>query len=301
VCEKLARLSWRITVPTRHEVSARHLQMLPTVDIRSADIHDPVALAHLVEGHDAVVNLVAILHGDETAFNRAHVALAQTIAQACILSGVTRLVHVSALGASPKAPSMYQRSKARGELALQSEHLDLTILRPSVIFGAQDKFLNVFAKLQQVFPLIPLAGASTRFQPVWVEDVAQAIVNCLDDAGTSGQTYDLCGPDILSLRQLVEMAGRLGGTNQGKGRPIIELPLVLGRFQAALMSLLPGEPLMSRDNLDSMKVDNVADGLLPGLQALGIDPTPLEVIAPQYLARVARQSVFQSTRSRAGR
>ncbi len=301
LCQKLAQLSWRVTLPTRHRESARHLQTLPLLDVMIADVHDPVALTRLVAGHDAVVNLVAVLHGDEARFNRVHVELAQTIAKACQAAGVKRLIHVSALGATLDAPSMYQRSKARGELALQAAGLDLTVLRPSVIFGAEDRFLNMFAKLQQIFPLIPLAGASTRFQPVWVDDVAQAIVNCLLRKETSGMVYDICGPDILTLKQLVQLSGCASGVNRGKGRPVFELPMALGRLQAALMALAPGEPLMSRDNLDSMQVDNVTDGRLPGLLSLGISPGSVAAIAPQYLSAGSKQSEFQGLRAHAGR
>ena len=305
VCQKLALLPLRITLPTRRPENAKHLQSLPTVDVLQADVHDEAALARLLAGHDAVVNLVAILHGTEAAFNRVHVELPQKLARACQTAGVRRVVHVSALGAALDAPSMYQRSKARGEQVLnasmQAGALDLTLLRPSVIFGAEDKFLNVFAKLQQIFPIIPLAGADTRFQPVWVDDVAQAIVQCLQDPQTAGQTFDLCGPAVMTLRQLVEFSGKASGVRHGQGRPVFGLPLALGRLQAALMSLAPGEPLMSRDNLDSMAVDNITDGRLPGLAALGITSASVEAVASVYLSARGKRSVFQDMRRTAGR
>ena len=301
VCQKLALLPLRITLPTRRPDNAKHLQSLPTVDVLQADVHDEAALARLVAGHDAVVNLIAILHGTEAAFNRVHVELPQKLARACQAAGVRRVVHVSALGAALDAPSMYQRSKARGEQVLKASALDLTLLRPSVIFGAEDKFLNVFAKLQQIFPVIPLAGADTRFQPVWVDDVAQAIVQCLQDPQTAGQTFDLCGPDVMTLRQLVEFSGKASGIRHGQGRPVFGLPLALGRLQAALMGLAPGEPLMSRDNLDSMAVDNITDGHLPGLAALGITPSSVEAVASAYLSARGKRSVFQDLRKTAGR
>ena len=305
VCQKLALLPLRITLPTRRPENAKQLQSLPTVDVLQADVHDEAALARLLAGHDAVVNLVAILHGTEAAFNRVHVELPQKLARACQTAGVRRVVHVSALGAALDAPSMYQRSKARGEQVLnasmQAGALDLTLLRPSVIFGAEDKFLNVFAKLQQIFPIIPLAGADTRFQPVWVDDVAQAIVQCLQDPQTAGQTFDLCGPAVMTLRQLVEFSGKASGIRHGQGRPVFGLPLALGRLQAALMSLAPGEPLMSRDNLDSMAVDNITDGRLPGLAALGITAASVEAVASVYLSARGKRSVFQDMRRTAGR
>lgn len=301
LCEKLARLTCQVTVPTRHIGNAKHLQVMPQVTLLRVDVHNEPALAALLKGHDAVVNLVAILHGTEAAFNRAHVDLPQTLARACLAAGVKRVVHVSALGAASDAPSMYQRSKARGEQVLRSAGLDLTVLRPSVIFGAEDKFLNLFAKLQRIFPVVPLAGAGTRFQPVWVEDVANAIVRCLQDAETTGQTFDICGPDVVTLKQLVQLAAKASGINQGRGRPVISLPMALGRAQAALMALAPGEPLMSRDNLASMTVDNISDGKLPGLPALGIQAASLAAIVPTYLSAFSRHSEYQDLRAVSGR
>lgn len=294
VCEKLTQLQWRVTVPTRHEAKARDIQMLPALDVFEADVHDEAALTRLVAGHDAVVNLIAILHGSQETFHRAHVELPQKLARACAAAGVQRVVHVSALGADMRnpdgAPSMYLRSKGHGEVALHQADLALTVLRPSVIFGAEDKFLNMFARLQKIFPVIPLAGSHALFQPVWVEDVAQAIVVCLQDAHThttTGQTFEACGPDIFTLKQLVQLAGRFSGINQGRGRAVIALPAALGRLQARLMELAPGEPLMSRDNLDSMTLPNIASGNLPGLEALGIVPAALEAVAPTYLGPVS--------------
>lgn len=290
LCEKLARLQWRATVPTRRASNAQHLQTLPLVNVVSADVHDETTLARLVAGHDAVVNLVAILHGNAAAFERTHVELPAKLARACLAAGVPRLVHVSAIGADDRhpeaAPSLYLRSKSRGEAVLKAEVADglqLTVLRPSVIFGAEDHFLNLFARLQKLFPFMPLAGAQARFQPVWVEDVAQAVVQCLQQPATIGQTHELCGPSVYTLKQLVQLAGRAAGVNHGRGRPVIPLPMVLGRLQALLMELAPGQPLMSRDNLDSMRVANVASGRLPGLAALGITPAALTAIAPGYL------------------
>ena len=302
VCEKLARLNIRVTVPTRRRSNAYNVQSLPMLDVLEVDIHDPAALAALVAGHDAVVNLVAVLHGDEAAFERAHVELPKKLATACQQTGVTRLVHISALGAALDAPSMYQRSKARGEAALQAAGLDLTILRPSVIFGADDKFLNLFAKLQAVFPVMPLAGAATRFQPVWVEDVAQAVVNSLSQhTDSKNQIVETCGPDVLTLKELVQLSAIAAGINHSRGRPVIALSPFLGKLQASAMRLLPGEPLISQDNLDSMRVDNVGTGKLPNLQTLGITPSALAAIVPTYLGNssvLRQQLVFRKTAGR---
>lgn len=295
VCEKLARLHVSVTVPTRRLRNASAVQPLPLVQPLEVNVHDEAALTQLVAGHDAVVNLVAILHGDEAAFEKAHVALPQKLARACAAAGVPRVVHVSALGAAVDAPSMYLRSKARGEQALAG--LDLTVLRPSVIFGADDRFLNLFAQMQRVFPVMPLAGASARFQPVWVEDVAQAIVGALQRPASVGQNYELCGPDMFTLRELVQFAGR----QVGYERPVVPLPMALGRLQALVMELAPGEPLMSRDNLDSMTVDNIASGQLPGLSALGITASAVGAVAPAYLGARGGRSNLTGLRRTAGR
>jgi NADH dehydrogenase len=301
VCEKLVERSGgaggRIRVATRRTRHARHLQLLPTVELAEGDVHDDATLARMLRDTDAVVNLVAILHGSEAEFERVHVRLPERLAVACKAAGVRRVIHVSALGAAVDAPSRYLRSKARGEAALQSAGLDLTILRPSVIFGERDSFLNLFASLQSIFPVMPLAGAGARFQPVWVEDVAAAIVGALDDASTIGTTIECCGPREYTLRQLVELAGQWSGAS----RPVLALPAALGHLQALAMELLPGKTLMSRDNLASMRVPSVASGKLPGLDRLGIAPTPLDSIGPRYLGHVSGEARLEAWRSRARR
>jgi len=301
VCEQLARLGWQITVPTRRALHAASVQSLPGLTVIEASVHSPADLARLMPEHDAVVNLVAVLHGNEERFEQVHVDLPGKIAQAMRTAGVQRLVHVSALGADPQGPSMYQRSKARGETVLHNAGLDVTVLRPSVIFGAEDKFLNLFADLQAIVPFMPLAGSGTRFAPVWVADVAQAVVSSLQKPDTIGQTYELCGPDVLTLGELVQRAGQWAGVNHGRGRPVMGLPMWVGWLQAAAMELAPGEPLMSRDNLASMKVDNIATGLLPGLAALGITAASASGVAPGYLGHRGPRSRLNGWRSRAGR
>ncbi|MCY7305171.1 MAG: complex I NDUFA9 subunit family protein [Rhodoferax sp.] len=301
-CEKASELECRLTVLTRRSDSAKAVQTLPWVDVIVGDAHDEATLNRLVAGHDAVVNLVAILHGSEAAFHRVHVALVEKLVRACQTSGVRRVLHVSALGAAPDAPSMYQRSKAQGEAVLTASGLDVALLRPSVVFGAGDQFLNLFAKLQAVFPVMPLAGAKTRFQPVWVEDVAQAMVELLQRLvrGTltvgAGRVFEACGPDVFTLADLVRLAGRYAG----HPRPILPLPAALARLQALLMEFAPGKTLMSRDNLDSMRVDNVATGKVAGLLALGISASALETIAPSYLQAVDSDPMLKRRRS-AGR
>lgn len=285
VCEKIQREGWRGTVPTRRALHAAAVQHLPSLTVIEADVHDEASLRRLLPGHDAVVNLVAALHGNEASFERVHVTLPATLARACQATGVRRLVHVSALGVTLDGPSMYQRSKARGEEVLRGAGLELSILRPSVIFGAGDRFLNLFARLQAVFPVLPLAGSTARFQPVWVEDVASAVIACLRDSGlpmsSVGQTFECAGPEVLTLAELVHIAGEFGS----RARPVLPLPRALGQLQARLMELMPGEPLMSRDNLAAMQVDNVASGQWPGLSSLGIQPGSVRAVAPGYLGQ----------------
>jgi uncharacterized protein YbjT (DUF2867 family) len=269
----------RLLVPTRQRLHALRLGHLPKVDVVQADVHDDGDLAKLVAGADAVVNLVGILHGREADFDRVHVALPRRLAVACREAGVRRVVHVSALGASTNAPSHYLRSKARGETALRGPGLDVTVLRPSVIFGAEDRLTNLFARLQRHAPVLPLAAADARLQPVWVGDVAEALARCLADPRTIGQTYECAGPQVMTLAELVNAAGRYAG----RMSRIIALPPTLSRWQAALMERWPGTTLMSRDNLESMKVPSVAVLGRPGLAALGIRASALDGVAPDYL------------------
>ena len=298
VCEKLGQAGYRVSVATRKARNAIHIQHVPTLTVLELDIHNEEALTQAMQGVDAVVNLVAILHGSAAAFERVHVELPQKIGRACVKNGVKRLVHISALGAHAEhpeaAPSNYLRSKSRGELALQTitgqsqSATQLTVLRPSVIFGAQDQFLNVFAKLQRVFPVMPLACATAKFQPVWVEDVALAVVRCLQLSGAAVKALpvlEAVGPDVYTLKALVQLAARSSGIGHGRGRPVIGLPGWMGKVQAVILGFMPGEPVMSVDNLDSMRIDNVSTGVLPGLEALGIHAASLVAVAPSYLVR----------------
>ena len=214
-------------------------------------------------------------------------------------AGVRRVIHVSALGVATDAPSRYLRSKARGEAALRRRRLDLTLLRPSVIFGERDRFLNLFAPLQSVLPVMPLAERRGALPAGLGRRRRRARSSrCLDDPSTIGLTIECCGPRVYTLRELVALAGRWSGAS----RPVLGAAGLARPAAGDLsMELLPGPPLMSRDNLDSMRVANVASGKLPGLERLGIEPTPLEAIAPRYLGHVSGEARLEAWRARARR
>ncbi|MBL8482203.1 MAG: complex I NDUFA9 subunit family protein, partial [Rhodocyclaceae bacterium] len=205
-----------VVVPTRRLESGKHITMLPTAKLEVCDVMDPGVLERLMVGCDAVVNLVGVLQSPSgapygPAFARAHVELPRRIVAAAHKAGVRRVLHVSALGASRDAPSQYQRSKAAGEAVFCDAYpaLDYTIFRPSVVFGARDNFLNMFARLVDLFPVLPLAGARARFQPVYVGDVAGAMVHALGTHAAIGQAYTLCGPRVYELRELVTYVASL--------------------------------------------------------------------------------------------
>jgi len=299
IVERLVERGDFVTVPTRRRERAKHLYMLPTVDVVEADVHDAATLARLFARCDAVINLVGVLQSRPgqpygPAFARAHVALPQKVVAACTQTGTPRLLHMSALRAAADAPSEYLRSKAEGEAAVIAARgrVAATIFRPSVVFGPEDQFLNVFALLQKLLPVVLLACPDARFQPVYVRDVARAFVAALELDASFDKAYDLVGPREYTLRELVEYAGRTAG----HARPIVGLGKRLSWWQARVMELLPGK-LMSRDNVRSMRLPSVSDAALP----FGIQPTPLEAVAPTYLKGVYSRSRFSAFRYRAGR
>lgn len=285
----------RVRVPTRRRERAKQLILLPTVDVMEADVHDPATLDRLVSGCDAVIHLVGILHehrrGD---FLRAHIELPRKVMDACRRAGVKRYLHMSALHADPQGPSKYLRSKGEAEKLVKASDLDWTIFRPSVIFGRDDSFLNLFASLVKLMPVVILASPAARFQPVYVEDVARAFVASLGDPRTIGQSYDLCGPKVYTLRELVQYVGRISA----HPRPVIGLNDRLSYLQAWAMEFLPVK-LMTRDNYNSMKIDSVCGCPFPDV--FGFEPTAMEAVVPEYLGQQSARARYRDFRDRAGR
>ena len=300
IANRLCKEGVKVLIPTRRRSRAGHVLLLPNAEVVEGNVHDVALLARLFEGADAVVNTVGVLHSRPGKpygpdFARAHVELPQKIVAACRTAHVPKLIHISALGAYSAGPSEYQRSKAAGETAIRtgSPEIAWTILQPSVVFGRGDSFLNLFADLARMFPVLPLAGAGTRFQPVYVEDVAEAVWQSLIRDDAAGQTFQLAGPTVYTLRQPVEYVSAL----VGKPRPIYPLSERLAMMQARMMELAP-QPLMSRDNVRSMKVDNVATG---SPQPFGMIPTALETVAPAWLGQAAPRAHYYPFRRHARR
>ena len=297
IAHQLVERGYDVRVLTRDRERAKHLLVLPSAEVIAANVHDPVELARQFSGIDAVINLVGILHESrKNSFHSAHRQLTQKVLDACRAAGVKRVLHMSALAAAPGAPSAYLRSKAEAEkrvLAFQQAGSgETTIFRPSVIFGHGDSFINLFAKLIKILPVIALACPNARFQPIHVEDVARAFVDSLDQARTFGQAYDLCGPKIYTLRELVALIAAL----LGKRRPIIGLGNHLSYLQAWFMEWLPVK-LMTRDNYYSMQVDSVCNCEFP----FDFKPSTLESVVPEYLVGSSPRSKYALFRNRAGR
>lgn len=282
ILNRLDAAGYSVRVLTRTFEHARSVVTLPSVEVVKANVFDPAELNRQFAGMDAVINLVGILNetrpGD---FNAVHVELPRKIVRVCAESGVKRLLHMAALNADPNGPSAYLRSKGRGQAVVleQAEALNVTVFRPSVIFGREDVFLNMFAGLLKIAPLFPLSCPDAKFQPVYVEDVAQAYVASLDNPATFGQCYDLCGTKVYTLRELVKLVGDM----TGKRRWIIGLNQRLSYLQAWMMEWKPGRKLMTRDNYYSMQVDAVCKCEFPSV--FGIVPSALEAVVPTYLPK----------------
>jgi len=291
----LAARGLHVVVPTRRRARIKHLLVLPGVEVVEADIHDPAALQSLFTGMDAVINLVGILHETRPGgFQHAHVELPRKVVAACLASGVPRLLHMSALGADAASKSRYQQSKSAGEaLVRAAQGIDATVFRPSVIFGPGDSFLTLFADLLQLAPVVPLAGAGARFQPVFVGDVARAFAAALERPETFGQRYDLCGPGVYTLAELLHLTA----ATLGLRRRVLPLGETASYWFARLMEWKPGSKIMTRDNHYAMLSDNVCP---PGcVQPFG-EPTPLESVIG-YLREAGPRRAYMDYRTHARR
>lgn len=290
LARELAAREFQVKVLTRQRERSKSLLVLPGVSVEEADIFDDAELQKHFASMDAVINLVGILHDARPhGFQSVHVDLPRKIAAAAIQSRVPRLLHMSALGAKADAPSAYLRSKAEGEaeiLRAQEAGLNVTAFRPSVVFGPEDSFINLFARLVKLFPVIPLGSPDAKFQPVYVLDVVTAFIKSLTSTQTFGKSLELCGPKVYTLQQLIEFVA----ATLGLQRTVIPLNARLSYAQAFIFEFLPGK-LLSRDNLNSMQVANVCAAGLP----FDLMPTPLETVVPLYLNSARHQvDVFRS-------
>ncbi len=290
LCARLAAAGHEVRILARHRERHRELLVLPGAQVIEADVHNPAVLRREFQGLDAVVNLVGILNEDGRGesgrdgkgFEQVHAELPAKVVQACRLSGVTRLLHMSALHASLDGPSHYLRSKGRGEQIVheaESDTLHVTSFRPSVMFGPGDSFTNRFAALLRQVPYVfPLACAGARLQPVYVEDVVQAFVVALDRHATFGKRFNLCGPQVYSLREIVAYLAR----QLGLRRRILPLNDRFSYLQAAVLQFAPGKPF-TPDNYHSLQVASVCEAPFPAI--FGLSPGRFEVIVPTYLSR----------------
>lgn len=281
IVTRLVQSGHWVRVPTRNPSHGQHLKVLPTADLVTANVHDPRVLGQLLAGMDAVINLVGILNESGRAtFQSVHADLAAKLVAAARGTKVRRLLQMSAVGADrDRAPSRYLRSKGEAEAHIHAAaaHLDFTIFRPSVIFGSRDSLTNRFAALLRLpGGFLPLARSQARFAPVYVGDVADAFVCVLDDRKTFGETYELCGPEVMTLEQLVRLTALVARLPCR----ILELPDVLGCLQAAVLGLVPGKPF-SLDNFRSLTIDSVC--AQNGLARLGIQPRHMMGVLPFYL------------------
>lgn len=287
IVKDLARLGFTIKVATRIPESAYFLKPCGAVGQivpYACNYSDAADIAKAVQGSDVVVNCIGILfeRGKRSGFQRVHVDLPAMIAKACNDQHVDRFVHISALGCD-KANSKYAKSKFEGEQAVFENHPGATILRPSVIFGEDDNFFNMFAELARYVPFLPLiGGGATKFQPVYVGDVADCAVKALvDKTGKfSGKIYELGGPDIVDFKEIYALMFE----STGRPKRLISLPFSVAKVQATFLSLLPS-PLLTRDQVESLKTDNIVQLGMPNIEDLGIVPKSMDLILPTYLTR----------------
>jgi len=292
VVTNLARDGWSVRVAVRRPDEALFLKtagVVGQVTPVATNIRDRASVARAVEGADAVVNLVGILHeSGRQKFQAVQAEGARTIAEEAARADARHLVHISAIGADAKSNSSYARTKAEGEAAVRQAFPKATILRPSIVFGPEDGFFNRFAKLAQLSPFLPLiGGGKTRFQPVYVGDVAEAVVKAIATPAAAGQTYELGGPKIYRFADLM----RLLLTEIGRKRLLMPLPFPIAGLMGAVLQCLP-MPQLTLDQVRLLKRDNVVSEGASGLANLGITPTSVETIVPTYLDRYRSRSHY---------
>jgi NADH dehydrogenase len=289
----LANAGYSIRVPTRHRERHRELCVAPGVRLVEADVYDERQLDRLIAGSDYVVNLVGILNETgRSTFRRAHVDMTQAIVDSMARQGIRRLLHMSALNADAALPrGEYLRTKGEAEALVQTDvRIDATVFRPSVVFGPDDSFFNRFALLLRLTPgVFPLACAGTRFAPVYVADVAEAFRIAMENDACIGKRYDLCGPGVYTLGDLVRFTARQIGVR----RLVVGLPDFAARLQALVLGMMPGKPF-SMDNYYSLQYDSVC--VSSGLIELGIEPRRIETIVPTYLGKDERNARLQAMR-----
>jgi len=286
VCEALLKSGVRLRVAQREPRRAWFLQPLGTVGQVSAiaaDFARPETIERAVEGADAVINLVGVFSGN---LQQIHVEGARRAAAAAKEAGASAFVHISAIGADPDSPSNYGRTKGLGEQAVRGAFPQATIIRPSIVFGPEDNFTNRFASMAR-FPILPVIGPRARFQPVYVRDLARAIAAAaLDPKAHGGKTYELAGPEVMTMRELNARVAELSGHHPD----LVEVPDFVAEG-VAWFGFLPGAPL-TRDQWLMLQRDNVASGKLPGFKAFGIAPAPLAATAPEWLGRFRKGGRF---------
>ena len=285
---RLAADGTAVRVAVRHPdqaLSALGAAGMERVTIFRADVRDRGAVAGAVAGAQAVINAVsAYVETRGVTFEAVHEQGAETLAREAAAAGVARFVLVSGIGADPESASAYIRSRGRGERVVREAFPCATIVRPSAMFGPGDALFGTLADLARLLPVLPLIGGGhTRLQPVFVEDVAEAVARILADPATAGRAYELAGPGVYTMRELVMIVLRILGTR----RALVSIPFAVAQLQAHLFGLLPNPPLTT-GQVDLLKVDNVADGTLPGLRELNIMPRAVEEIVPTYLGPAHR-------------
>ncbi|HEY9568193.1 MAG TPA: complex I NDUFA9 subunit family protein [Thalassobaculum sp.] len=283
IVRELAARGLRVNAVCRDAEHAKFLKPMGNVGQVTpmrADVTDAAAVARAVRGAAVVVNLVGILYqSGRNTFEAVQATAPGTIAKAAAAAGATAMVHVSAIGADPDSRSVYARSKAAGEAAVRAAFPAATVLRPSIVFGPDDSFFNRFAAMALIMPVLPLIGGGlTKFQPVYVDDVADAALAALEQGGASGVTYELGGPSVYTFRQLLELML----AEIRRKRLLVPVPFCLASLEAAVLELLPAPPL-TRDQVELLKRDNVVSAGMPALADLGIQATPLEIILPTYM------------------